>query len=937
MGNIININLSEDLIASACEQVLEAARSQYDMSNCAVVFGGKRPALFARQYLFEKISQPFLPPKFYSMDELMWQSAAQATNCAGISSIDAAYAIFESAKECAPDLLHQRESFKNFLPWANEIFNFIEELEIEMVPQELLSKLSDTSDIGFDGSLKVNKLLTHIAALKQIYQNKFKQENKFTRAMAYSFCAESLKIDAFKHFDKIIFCGLFYLHKSEKVFIKKLYDTGKVVLIFQGSALQWEALGENAKYFACKIEPQSSHKIAEPKLICATDLYSQAILAKDVLHSNGAPCCKSALILPDSNSLMPVLSEVAPSVKKLNVSCGYPLRRTPFYSLAQNITELLCSIKDGECRAKLYVNAISHPLIKSFNINSGALTRIAVHKIEEVLSGKPISPNSGKLFIDPQVFQSDRVVLNEIANTYAAMGFNINLGIITGLIEFINKVVFYNWKSAQTLYDLCCAYETLIKELSEKSRFLSYPQNVKAGKIVFDYIDELKMSSCAKVIMPQEELCAMFLDLLGGKTVSFKGTPLNGLQVLGFLESRSINFENVVLIDVNEAVLPNVSSVEPLIPAQVRASLKLKSKENEEEIQRYHFTRLLAGAKNSTLIYIEDGTKERSRFIEQLLWAKERSKGALIAESVKRATFSTKIFTGKSAIAKTKEVCEFLENRVYSASSLNTYLQCPVRFYFQYVLGLKEKEEVGEELDSSELGTAVHGFLQESFKKFIGLKPNIDANFRHEFFDNFDNYFKNNLEGKVGPEAFLLHHVLSGKLEEFLDTESNRQVDCIIDLEKTVNFNLELDKKSFAFTAIIDRIDQLSDGSYLILDYKTGALPKALAIGSEEFPAVPSRSELQKYVKSFQLPMYIFAVLKDYQVKEIDAALWGLKQNKIVQLFKKEDNETKEITMSDYKRALKIILEEIVNPKIPFEPDDLVLRTCANCPYNAMC
>jgi len=937
MENIINLNLSENLIASACEQALKVARSQYDMSNCAVVFGGKRPALFAKQYLFEKIKQPFLPPKFYSMDELMLQSAAQATNCAGISSIDAAYTIFESAKECAADLLHQRESFKNFLPWANEIFSFIEELEIEMVPQELLSKLSGTSDMDFDGSLKVNKLLTHIAALKQICQNKFKQENKFTRAMAYSFCAQTLNIDAFKHFDKIIFCGLFFLHKSEKVFIKKLYDSGKAMLIFQGSAPEWKALGNNAKYFSCKIEPQSTHKITEPKLICATDLYSQAILAKDVLRSNGVFDCKSALILPDSNSLMPVLSEVAPSVKELNVSCGYPLRRTPFYSLAEKIMALLCSIKDGKCRTKSYVNAISHPFIKSFNINSGALTRIAVHKIEEVLNGNPISPNSGKLFIDPQVFQSDSVVLNEIANTYAAMGFNINSETITGLIEFINKVIFYNWQSAQTLYDLCYAYETLIKELSEKSRFLSYPQNVKAAQIVFDYIDKLKMSACAKVVMPQEELCAMFLDLLGGNTISFYGSPLNGLQVLGFLESRSINFENVVIVDVNESILPNVSSVEPLIPAQVRASLKLKSKEDEEEIQRYHFTRLLAGAKNSTLIYIEDGAKERSRFIEQLLWAKERSKGILIAEGAKRSTFSTKIFTGKSTIAKTKEVCEFLENRVYSASSLNTYLQCPVRFYFQYVLGLKEKEEVGEELDSSELGTAVHDFLQESFKKFIGLKPNIDTKFRNEFSDNFNRFFKNNLEGRVGPEAFLLHHVLSGKLEEFLDTESNRQVDRIIDLEKTVNFNLELDKKSFAFKAIIDRIDKLSDGSYLILDYKTGALPKSLALGSEEFPAVPSRSELQKYVKSFQLPVYIFAVLKDYQVKEVDAALWGLKQNKIVQLFERENNETKEIAMSNYQQALKIILEEIIDPKMPFEPGDLILRTCENCPYKSMC
>ena len=937
MENIINLNLSEDLIAKACEHALKAARSQYDMSNCAVIFGGKRPALFAKQYLFEKISKPFLPPKFYSMDELMWQSAEQAVNCAGISSIDAAYAIFESAKECAPDLLHQRESFKSFLPWANEIFNFIEELEIEMVSQDLLSKLSDTADIGFDGSVKVNKLLSHIAALKQHCQNKFKQENKFTKAMSYSFCAQSLNIDTFKHFDKIIFCGLFFLHKSEKVFIKKLYDAGKTELIFQGSASEWSALENNSKYFSCKIEPKSTHKIAEPKLICATDSYSQAILARDALHSIGQFGCNSALILPDSNSLMPVLSEVAASVGELNVSCGYPLRRTPFYSLAQNIMDLLCSVKDGKCRTKSYVNAISHPLIKSFNINSGALTRIAVHKIEEVLSGTPISQNSGKLFIDPQVLQSDSVVLKEITNIYTAMGFNINSETITSLIEFINKVVFYNWKSAQTLYDLCCAYETLIKELSEKSRFLSYSQNVKAAEIVFDYIDKLKISACSKVVMPQEELCSMFLDLLGSETVSFKGTPLNGLQVLGFLESRLINFENVVVVDVNEAVLPNVSSVEPLIPAQVRASLKLKSKENEEEIQHYHFTRLLAGAKNSTLIYIEDGAKERSRFIEQMLWRKEKDKGALIVEGVNRPVFSTKIFANKNAIAKTKEICEFLENREYSASSLNTYLQCPSRFYFQYVLGLKEKEEVAEEFDSKELGTFLHKFLQESLKQFVGIKPNIDSNFTKHFFDNFDKFFEDNLKGRVGPEAFLLKHVIVGKLKEFLKIENSRVVERIIDLEKMVNFTMEFGAKSFAFTSRIDRIDQLLDGSYLVLDYKTGTLDALPEQGKKEFPAIPSRRELQKYVKSFQLPLYIFAVEKDYHIKEVDAALWGLKENKISRLLEKEDNESRKIVLSNYKNALKIILEEIVDPKIPFESDDLAPRICANCPYKSMC
>jgi ATP-dependent helicase/DNAse subunit B len=365
-------------------------------------------------------------------------------------------------------------------------------------------------------------------------------------------------------------------------------------------------------------------------------------------------------------------------------------------------------------------------------------------------------------------------------------------------------------------------------------------------------------------------------------------------------------------------------------------SLGLNRLEKEEEIQRYQFMRLISSANNVHLVYEENQEKEKSRFIEELLWKRQKQEGKLEVFTIPKASFSVRVRPRTASIKKTPDMLEFLKGKTFSASRINTYLACPQQFYFQYVLGLKEKEDLLEGPDAAGIGTFIHELLEEAFEKFKGRKPLIDSAFRKNFFKLMDDKFEKEISRRMKSDSFLLKGIIRVRLDKFLDNERERDVAKIICLEETRTGQIPLNNELIDFKYTVDRIDQLADRSFLIIDYKTGGsnyAPKSFnTLKSMEM----NHEAIKNDIKSFQLPIYYYLISKDFPDAKINAELYNIRKLERKPFISEADYSKKDKIMQICLEALSAIMLELFDSNRPFEAGGHQ-RQCQYCPFAGLC
>ena len=911
MERIITYSLTENFIRNLGDFIEKNYLSQgKDISRLALVFGGRRPSLFLKKELFGKIKKSFFPPRFFSIDEFIEYILLKKEPFLRISDLDASFIIYNLARDIAPELLKGRKTFSRFLPWAREILAFIEQLDLEDIEAGALKNLQFKAAIGYDVPENINTLLKSIISLREAYHSSLKAKHTYSRGLRYLLASKYIEDCAFAEFDQIFFCDFFYRHKTEADIIKTLYDAKKAVLFFQ------EDKKENPSY--------------NLSLRTGFDVHSEAGLVRELLKDI-KNLDKTVIVLPEPDNVVPLLSEISSQVDDFNVSIGYPLKRSALYSIFDGLFKAQETRKGDEYYARDYLKALSHPLIKNLKILSDpSITRVLVHKIEEILLGIEKTPLGGSLFFKLTDIQTSRELYELALETMKRMDIEVSWDELKKVLKEMHQLLFYSWEKIDNFYDFSLSLEGFLEVLVKKSFLGKYPLNLKMAEKIFSLKDELNQAPFNKEPFPPGDIFKIFKSKLDSEKISFSGSPLKGLQILGLFETRSLNFENVIFMDVNESILPNLKIYEPLIPREVMISLGLNRLEKEEEIQRYQFRRLISSAKNVYLVYQERDDKEKSRFIEELIWEKQKKLNSLEAFSIPRASFRVRVLPRRLAIKKSPDILKFLKEREYSPSSINTYLSCPLRFYYQYVLGIEEKEDLLGEPEGVDIGTFIHELLEETFAKFIGRKPLITAKFRDYFFAALDKKFEDEFQKKMKGDAFLIKEILRYRLERFLDNEKERDVREIIALEKTFEDRIKLADGYFKFKAIVDRLDRLSDDSLLIIDYKTGSIDMPADITRIE-EAGFSREALKNTVKSFQLPLYLYFVDKTYKEVNINACLYSLKD-----LQKKFSLNKKEI-MAVYLKALEFIMLDILNPETPFRADEEDNRQCPYCPFFYLC
>ncbi len=960
------VPLREPLISLIGDRLIREAGTPVDFSKTAVVFPGKRPGLYLTRYLSERLHSAFFPPRIFTVTEFM---AAAADNHTGeIGLLDAVYELFTLVRGSNAIVNGQTfDRFEDFVFWGIELFKAIDELDSELVESSALASLSlPNAPPG------ITRLLHHFAALREQFHSRLEQTHLTTRGMIYTAAAQRstgmLPLD----YDHIYFTGLIALTKAEAAVIRAVLNRGNNAFFTQvdpsddSAGLLEQSLGAQFRVH----EPQDSGRqhadTGTQKLVLyeADDMHGEVEYVYSVLRDDGRGAAGTAIVLPDAATLLPLLANVMDYLPyDYNVTMGYPLKRTPFYTLINAMFDAQTSARPkagGAGRqyyAKDYLRVLKHPYIKGMHDQR-------VHTVIQHIEAYIV--RSGTVFIglgDIENGELYRLISEDEGVSGESPG---SPDMVESYIRELHALFFKPFEPDRLVVrDFARALETAMQALLRESSALRYKFSPSFIRGLLDSIAELRDAAFRNEHFDRQRLFALFNSSADMQSIPFNGIPLTELQILGLLETRVLNFERVVLLDCNEGVLPSVPRYEPLLPFQVKKALHLPTYREYEHVFRYHFRRLIGSAEEVHLIYRKGEDVERSRFLEELIWEKEKQMNTLIelktgSRPAGTIGFVKKQFnTGvrdpaKTSLKKTGGVMDILIGKAsegLSPTAINMYLDCPARFYYRYILKLQEAEATGEELEAKDIGSFIHKVLELFYQEYV-QSAYVYSPPQDEVLERIiETTFATAFHGEDNGEFFLLREIVKRLLKGFIRKDgADRPV--IISLENSLSTTLSAIRGTeVRIKGQIDRIDRKGD-QYRIVDYKTGStaeLPRMsrLAARLADGP-LETRAEMKAMIQSFQLPMYLSLCRSNADKlnigrvdwEHLNASLFMIKNKGSfdLPLFKeKHDGHHAEFMERMFLPSLKNLIQEILDPAVAFERDDSDPAACAYCPYLALC
>jgi len=444
-------------------------------------------------------------------------------------------------------------------------------------------------------------------------------------------------------------------------------------------------------------------------------------------------------------------------------------------------------------------------------------------------------------------------------------------------------------------------------------------------------------------------------QIVRSTTLPFYGEPLMGLQVMGMLETRTLDFENVILLSCNEDILPSGKSVNSFIPFELKRAFGLPTYSDKDSIFAYHFYRLLQRATNIYLLYNTEndalGSGEKSRFLTQLIYElPKKNPKVTITEKLVNIPILAENKDNGIVIGKTPDILEILQAKAekgFSPSLLNKYRNCSLQFYLHAIAGLKEAEEVEEVIGADTLGNVIHKVLERLYQPFTGkkitsdsikeIKKNVEtftiAEFEKEYSKGEMSYGKNLLTLKVALK--FIYNFLEAETETISQFEKNGQPVIIKALEQALETTVTIDSETIKIKGTADRIDNIGKTTRII-DYKTGlAFNKELKL--DDWDTIRSDSNL---AKSFQLLMYalMYQKMNPTITENIVSGIITFRELSVGLKTVKVNNSDvlNTIILNEFEGQLKKLLKDIFDPSIPFTQTTEVTN-CEYCTFKGVC
>ncbi len=864
MGSIKIVPFYAKLLKVVAQDV---ARENKELSHVNVIFTHNRSIHFFNYYLSQYIDKPCFLGKWFGFEdwvkELFFEYGGEAATYTTLSEMEQAYVAYLAAMDILPEKYHQ--GFGEFFFWAFELSKIFREFDTELVaPQDVL--YPPVEKVGDTGAM----LLERVGKIYKKY-NEYLEKNKWiTHSKKLSYLA---KIDDLKINGKFYFVGFFALTNAESLMLKKFYDADGV-FYWQADYedlpkvyKEWQRDWNISDLKPVKVEPDGERR--KITFFDSHDLHTELKQVKnkllDLKEKVKGPD-EVAIIVPNPSSLIPILFHI-PRELEINITMGYPFQLSGIYVLIDLLFKMILK-KDERYGypTNLFIKLLRGPYFREFN------------KFQVVVSClvKRLDPFVTKQEAISLCYEFSEEIEKSGVNTYELVKF---------IEDFFSNII-APFEGSKSLKELGEALISLLDFVESLEIGLETIEKEFVFYLLGTINDSLSWSIFSNVTMKTPELYSIAKNIMTSLKVPFEGEPIKGIQIMGVLESRDLGFDHLMIIDANEGILPSVPTPSPLLPQELRQVMGFSTRGKEENIYAYHFERLVKSSIDVSLLYQNktvstgslEGKRTKSRFIEKLIWDFEKQIQKIIKDS--DTVFKTKDYTVEMKKSKENITIPEINNIVLEKSEdikknissmlnfisptmLNTYIKCPKKFLFQYVLKLTTTSKI-DQIPTNEIGNIVHKTLELFFREYINADNSIilkkDLNF-DSLFDIFLRLFNENSIFKKISRSKKEMFVVSAKyrLKNFLENLPEKTE--IIALEKEMQLELALDKNTYILKGKIDRIDKRDDYIF-ILDYKTGRIPNSGNIFREfEIPSINDVDgfyNLYRYLKDIQIPFYIY-------------------------------------------------------------------------------
>lgn len=941
-------------------------KTEGNFTKVAIVFPNKRASLFFNEYLAQESDRPIWSPTYVSISELFRQSS-DLSIADPIKLVCDLYKVFQKATG-------SKETLDDFYFWGEMLIADFDDADKNMADTHALfsnlkdlNELMDNYDFLEEGQKEALSQFFHNFSINQVtelkqrfismwnvlgdiyaeYKALLESQSIAYEGMLYRQVIEQLDVEALPY-NKYIFVGFNVLNKVEHTLFKKLNEAGKAMFYWDYDTFYLnktpheagEFIRRNLRDFPSELPASFFDNLNQPKEVTfiesPTENGQVRYLPQWIRENLTSQEKETAVVLCNEALLQPVLHALPDNVKHINITMGFPLSQTPAYSFVNALMELHTSGYNPNNGRYLFAEVISvlkHPYTRQLSPEA--------EKLEQTLT------RDNRFYPLPSELKQDNVL--ELLFTPRRN----NLDLCSMLSEALKEVaVIYQQQAASHSDAFDQLYrESLFKTYTLVNRFHTLIEskelNVQAG--TFQRLLTRVMSS---------------------SSIPFHGEPAIGMQVMGVLETRNLDFRHLIMLSVNEGQLPKAGGDSSFIPYNLRKAFGMTTIDHKIAVYAYYFYRLMQRAEKVTLVYntATDGINrgELSRFMLQFLieWGYPVLRKQL--EAAQSPQDSTPIIIEKTPdiMERMKSVFDIRNNpkALISPSALNCYLDCPLKFYYKYVALLSAPDEVTADIDSAKFGSIFHYAAEHIYKDLTAhgkliSKENLETLLKDEvrLQTYVDNGFKElffNLPPNEQPEyngiQLINSAVIVKYIQQLLRNDLRYAPFTFIGSEQRIFENIEICTSTGDIQSriggIIDRIDSKGE-SLRIVDYKTG--------GDADTPAnvqslfIPDKKR-SNYV--FQTFLYASIVCKKLREKNdsrlVAPALLYIhraaseKYSPVIQMGEprkpKEPVDNFAQYEGDFRENLKTLLEDIFNPDISFTQTEIEDK-CAYCDFRALC
>ena len=876
-----------------------------DISKTIIVVPNKRSQIFLKKEISEATKKTIFSPIIYDIEGFM-------STISGIEKISDSELLFEFYSVYSNNTKKEdQQTFEEYISWAKTLLKDFSEIDRELCDTDsLFDYLKAFKDLthwsNFEEETELIKNYKEFWGKIKVYHNEltsklFNQRKGYQGLIYREACEQIQNYIENKKNVKHIFIGFNALSKSEseviqeiisnngeiywdidKSFINSEYNNAS--LFIDNYLKKWPYYKQNDIEISCDIyrEDKNINSIGTPKNIGQVKYVGELLS-----HMNQAELNDTAVVLGDEKLLIPLLNSIPSNVKNINITMGYPLKNSNIYSFFYLLLNTHAK-NQNSFYYKNVISLISHELISPILNKQNDLRR--------------------KIKNENLIYMSKNDIIN-----------------MDNENKLIYKLIFSKWNNASEGIDSCLDLIELIKKYysrNPENDFINLELLYNINKIFLqiklssEKLDYLKNINSLKIIF--KELCEM-------NASPFNGEPVKGLQIMGMLETRLLNYKNIIITSVNEGVLPVGNNSNSFIPFEIKKANNLQTFKEKDSVFAYHFYRLIKRAQNIWFIYNTEpdavNSGEVSRFITQIEVEKvhEINKNILLAKTPVKYNTEASYHKTKAVQQKLKEL---IKNGV-SASMLCLYVKDQIKFFESYILGLRD-EKVEETIAASTIGNIVHDSLELLYKDYVGKKLRIESlkEMKKKINKTVENVIQNYVrkENIYRGKNVIIVKTVKKYVEKVIELDRKILIDKneikIIGIEKDFETEISFGKEKYKIRGKIDRIDEI-DGEIRLIDYKSG---KKLFKGDL---TIKNSEELreEKGIYNLQLLVYMIGISRELGGVPMRSGIINLKNMKDGFLEGKFNGicTLNEENLENYKSEVVLLIKDILNNKNEFK------------------